>query len=284
MTPGLRSSSSVALKARAKGSAGAFSLLELMVAVAVLSLLVVLVSQLVSGASQTTTKGRRLMEAEAQARLALDRMGADLAAMVRRSDVDYLFLKQNGSDRLFFFSQAPGFFDASRGGDPSGLSLIGYRVNDKHQLERLGKALSFSDIAFKVGNSTAGDMDVLWPASVSANSNDPDWGVLADNVFRLEFQLVRRSDGQILSPSAPVRSLDDLAAIIVTVGVLDSVGRKITSDMGSVAAALPDSGTTNLASAWQDEVESGGFSGGVLPASAAANVRIYQRTFMLDPQ
>lgn len=252
-----------------------------MVAIAVLSLLVVLVSQIVGGASKTTTSGRRQMEAEGQARLALDRIGADLTAMVRRTDVDYLFEKSAGNDRFFFYSEAPGFFDPATQASQSGLSLVGYRINSDYQLERLGKALEFNNVTFKVGNATAGDLDVVWSSSVAPGSNDVDWSVLAENVFRLEIQFIERSTGNVISPATGRRSLDDLAAVVVTIGVLDSVGRSITPNMAGVAGALPDSGTTNLASTWQSKIEDGGFSGSVLPAAAAANVRIYQRTFLL---
>src|SRR6266545_682056 len=82
-----------ALRTAAKRPNG-FTLAELLVAVGVLVLLVLLVSQLLNSAATIMTLGHRQMNADSQARELFDRMAIDFAQMVRRSDVDY-YLKSS---------------------------------------------------------------------------------------------------------------------------------------------------------------------------------------------
>jgi hypothetical protein len=91
----------------------------------------------------------------------------------------------------------------------------------------------------------------------------------------------------------------DLAAIVVTIAVLDNTSRKLisTGNLATLAAALPDSlsggtvqGETGVqarpqltAQVWQGQLLQSGFAktAGV-PQTALAQVRIYERTFYLN--
>ena len=84
-----------------------FSILELLVAVAVLSILVVMVAQMLGSASTVTSGSRKRMAADEEARIVLDRMAADIARMVKREDVDSLFLSKAGNDEMYFYSESP---------------------------------------------------------------------------------------------------------------------------------------------------------------------------------
>src|SRR6266481_4928416 len=70
---------------RARG----FTLAELLVTVGVLSLLVLLFTQLLNSAATVMTLGHKQMDADSQARQLLDRMAIDVAQVVKRPDVDY---------------------------------------------------------------------------------------------------------------------------------------------------------------------------------------------------
>jgi hypothetical protein len=128
----------------------AFTLAELLVSVGVLVLLVLLGTQLLNSAASITTLGHKQMGAEAQARQLLDRMAIDFAQMIKRSDVDYYLkssatgtgvrnLLQPGNDKIAFYSTVPGYYPSS--GSLSPMSLVSYRVNAQHKLERMGKGL-----------------------------------------------------------------------------------------------------------------------------------------------
>jgi hypothetical protein len=128
----------------------AFTLAELLVSVGVLVLLVLLGTQLLNSAASITTLGHKQMGADAQARQLLDRMAIDFAQMIKRSDVDYYLkssatgtgvrnLLQPGNDKIAFYSTVPGYYPSS--GSLSPMSLVSYRVNAQHKLERMGKGL-----------------------------------------------------------------------------------------------------------------------------------------------
>ena len=149
-----------------------FTLLEVMVAIAILGIIVVAIAQIVGTASSLTTLDDKHIDADGQARTVFDRMANDFARMVKRNDVDYIFFKASTAgvtgtnDTMFFFSEGASYFDsATFTKTPVGylasaptptknaVSLVGYRVNDNsevtagrptyYQMERLGKALSW---------------------------------------------------------------------------------------------------------------------------------------------
>ena len=70
-----------------------FTLVELTVAIAVLAIILVAASQIVSTAGKLTTVNNKHMDANDQARMVFDRMADDFARIVRRKDVDYIFWK-----------------------------------------------------------------------------------------------------------------------------------------------------------------------------------------------
>ncbi len=183
-----------------------------MVAVAVLFLLVVMISQVVGGASKAILGQYKVLDADGQARLIFSQMAGDLAGMLARNDVDVLFLKQPGNDKIFFYSQASGAYDGSlypASNDPkNAVSLVGYRIapNGQNpnmlQLERLGKGLTWDAstaassgsvrfLTYVSGSSSplaASTMDQEWPVtSGTFTGTDPDFHILGDQVFRFEY-------------------------------------------------------------------------------------------------
>jgi prepilin-type N-terminal cleavage/methylation domain-containing protein len=201
--------------------ANAFTLIELLVSMTVLTLIVALVGQLIGGATKVTTSNRQHLDADSQARLTFDRLAIDIGRMLRRPDVDYMFSRPTGgsslgaNDRMFFYSEAPAFYDgdSSTLQSRSSLALLGYRINAAYQLERLGKLLTWDGIPANgaAGSSAPGGIMFLscpsatlnpdplstlagnWPATLGSasdsppyNGSDDDYHVLAAGVFRLE--------------------------------------------------------------------------------------------------
>src|SRR5881275_2032667 len=109
-------------------SAG-FTLIEIIVSVAVLLLLVVLFGQIVNHATAITHVDSRHVDTDTQARVVLDRISADIGRMIKRSDLDYYVKQpqgynghgnghayghkvqtgQQGSDQIAFFCQTPAY-------------------------------------------------------------------------------------------------------------------------------------------------------------------------------
>jgi len=158
---------------QSRGYSAGFTLAELVVSVGVLVLLVFLATQLLKSAATVTTLGHKQMDADSQTRQLLDRMAIDFAQMVKRSDVDYYVkssatppptgvrnLLQPGNDKIAFYSTVPGYYPST--GSQSPLSLVAYRVNPQHKLERMGKGLVWNAV------STADTPVVFMPIPVAS--------------------------------------------------------------------------------------------------------------------
>jgi prepilin-type N-terminal cleavage/methylation domain-containing protein len=249
-----------------------FTLVEILVSMAVLVLLLLVIAQLVNSTIIVTTGHRKHMDADSQARLVFDRIGMDIARMVKRVDVDYLFSKQQGNDRMFFYSEAPAYFEG--GSDNfkprSTTALIGYRINSSHQFERLGKLLSWDGAS----TNAPGAMVFLtyppapagspspsptplpasllarnWPAALGSapryEGTGTDYHPLAEQVFRFEFCFQLKDGSHANDPARggnlEIHSLKDISAIVVALAVLDSTSRTIApADLSKVAEQFDD--------------------------------------------
>ena len=147
----------------------AFSLVEVMVSVLILTLLVLGLGQIMTYGTTMARTANKHIDTDTQARAVLDRMAIDIAQMLKRTDIDY-YLKggggytghgnghgnghkvvvgQQGSDQMAFFSQVPGYNSTTGPASSfqSPLSLVAYRINSLPvspaylKLERMGKGL-----------------------------------------------------------------------------------------------------------------------------------------------
>ena len=291
---------------------GAFTIVELMVSIAVLILLLLLVTQLINSAASVTTGGNKRMDADSQARLVFDRMAVDFSKIVNRTDVDYYLNKTTGNDQMAFYSQATGYYPSglSNSTPKSNVSLVGYRINGDNQLERLGKGLIWNGVTSSTSGASglsSSDMPIVflprtlvgtWP-NIAGNGSDPDYQVIGEQVFRMELcfllksftDLGGNSQPAILSETAwdtrqghtAADGLADVSAVVVTIAVLDTTSRNIVkpAELNTAAAKFADfDGVMAPAKAWQATVDGGDLG---LPQAAASQVRIYQRYFYLNP-
>jgi hypothetical protein len=290
----------------------AFSLIELLVATAMLVLLLLVVTQLINTTSATTANVSKHMDADSHARMIFDRVAIDFDKMIKRNDVDYAFLKVTGNDAMWFYSEAPAYFTGSPSASArSTVSLVGYRINSNYQLERLGKGLQWDGtptstlggsvvfLTYPLGSSTplaASTLVGSWPATVTTTSTDPDYNVLSDQAYRLEFCFQLRdgtlSTNPYIPPATTINGFKDVSAIIVAIAILDTSSRKIvkrdptnstlldSTVANQMVSALPEAVSgASVAQTWNngDYLTQSG-----LPAGAAAQIRIYQRSFYLS--
>src|SRR5260370_6061174 len=150
----------------------AFTLIELLISLAVSAMIILMVAQVMNSTTAVTRTGNKHIDTDTQARAVLDRMALDFGKMLKRTDVDY-YLKglasykghgkghgygqgkagkdQLGSDQIAFFGQVPGYYPST--GSQSPLSLVAYRVNNDSnsasylQLERMGKGLLWNGVS-----------------------------------------------------------------------------------------------------------------------------------------
>ncbi|MDR3404156.1 MAG: prepilin-type N-terminal cleavage/methylation domain-containing protein [Chthoniobacter sp.] len=298
---------------------GGFTLTELIVAVSVLTLLTGFVAQLVNNTTIVTTHSRKHSDADSQARLVFDRMAGDFARMLKRSDVDYLFCKQIGNDRMFFYSEAPAYYDggASSIKPRSSMALLGYRINSSYQIERLGKQLNWGgDTSTQPGSIVfltypaptvaapkptpvpASLLENNWPAVIGAapayDGADNDYHVLADQVCRMEFCFQMKDGSYVFDPAGNsatvIHSLKDVTAIVVGLVVLDATSQEIV-DISKVSGAFDDPTDADLSASppvlmgerWRRKLFQAGFATTAgIPQAAASQIRIYEKSFALN--
>src|SRR5438067_1424229 len=123
----------------------AFTLIELLISLAVTALIILMVAQLMTSTTAVARTGNKHIDTDTQARAVLDRMAMDFGRMLKRTDIDYYIkapagyrnpkahgkgkkLKSGelGNDSIAFFGQVPGLYPA---GSQSPLSLVAYRIN-----------------------------------------------------------------------------------------------------------------------------------------------------------
>lgn len=286
----------------------AFTLLEMLVSIAVLALLIVLVASLMTSATSATVQSGKKMDSDSQVRIIFDRMQNDFASMVRRQDVDYIFAKQNGNDTMYFFSEAARYFDSTVSDSAkSSLALVGYRVNSSFQLERLSRGLTWDgqagpspapgSIVFLTPSGSVNPLSSStiagnWAAAVGtgpsySNGTGDDYHVIGDQVYRLEVSFLQ-TNGTISTSVTSYNGLQGVSAIMVAVGMLDNTSRLLAAPNGQITSpvgipmvnALPDA-VDGVAPLQTWKANSYLTSSGISPA-AASQLRIYERAFFLS--
>src|SRR5438270_1512204 len=150
----------------------AFSLIEVMLAVAVVTIMLLVLTQVMRSGTTIASAANKHIDTDTEARTMLDRMALDFAQMLKRTDVDY-YVKgsggytghgnghaygrkvssgQQGSDQIAFFSQVMGYYPTPTSAG-SAISLVAYRINSLPaspaylRLERMGKGLLWNGVS-----------------------------------------------------------------------------------------------------------------------------------------
>lgn len=294
----------------------AFTLIEILVGVAILAVLGLLIVQIIAATSSASRMSNAGIDAAAQARLAFDRMGIDLAAMVRRPDIDFQSTSSFGAAPPYGLLFVSGVVSAGLSGTNNrGYSLVGYQVNGTADtptpcLLRGAVPISWqgTNAVSLTGYQTNGLPVSL--ANIGVSLNPGDFDVLAPSVIRVVvgYQLypsgdsVSLSDGSSLQAlgqvvySPPVRldsdenisSAVDLSRVSsLVIGVVaidpDAVKRLKASEVSALAASfpVPSAGQYPVA-VWSPIAENvGGLPSGV-PLFARQSVRVFQRAFPIN--
>ena len=102
----------------------AFSLVEVLVASAVLALMLVLVASVVNNTASVTGRGSGDLILQNEAQTVFSRILLDLRSRPQEEDLPSRLLKSSGDDSFALISQVPGLV-----GD-RGISTVEYRVSD----------------------------------------------------------------------------------------------------------------------------------------------------------
>ena len=278
----------------------------MLVAISVLALLVLLVTQLINNAASVTTLANKRMDADSQARPLFERMALDFAQIVKRSDVSY-YVKtagtpMTGNDLVGFYSAVQGYYPTT----PSPISVVAYRVNSDSSnsvayncLERMGKGVDWN------GASTTSIPVVFlpltihgtWPSVASSSAYDDidparrTYEIIGPQVFRFEYYYLEKTTGSLVAYPAAWTSLSavaikDAAAIVVAIAVIDPKSKVLlsSSQIATLIESLPDyapgSGPGELLAHWQAALD----SITNMPRPAIFGIRLYERCFYISDQ
>ena len=216
-----------------------------MVSITVLAMLGGLVMQLMGSASKLTSTSKLSSDCDTEARYALNQIAADLAHRVRRPDVDAFIDKATGDDRLYLFSETPGYSPTLSATERSNVSLVGYRIKESkttfgktvYKLERYARALPWNagtetPMPFVILDSSGkplpastlvgkggGSGGSFEKVTSQAASEDLYYQPIAENVMRFEISLLHKpiatsptSTAAWIVPDAKLTKAADTAA------------------------------------------------------------------------
>jgi len=263
-----------------------FTLIEVLVSVAVLALLSVLLLRLVTDTQSASRPALRQMGATAQAQVALDRLALDWAALVARPDVPCQ-LADAGTNAiaLDFFTRVP------TSGSGRKISRVSYQMATglSPGLKRASKEADWG--AAFMGESAGGVAMTFSDLPVGLQLAASDYDLLAPGTLRMAVRFLRRDTGGV-TQNPPTKNgtvdFDQLAGVLVTLVTLDdqTVKPLTAAERQSLSAAFPDvpDGTLPLSS-WEAISSNPGNFPNDIPQSTTSSLRVFQRFFPLpQPQ
>lgn len=266
----------------------AFSLLEMLVAVAVLAVVVVLFSQMVAMVMKTWNAGRSQADNFAQARIALDVMNRDLEALSRSSDLPAFYI--DGLPQLAFYTKQQSLVTPTANGTRP-LCRIIYSVTNlagTSLLRRSARGFNFGDdVGFSPTN---------WSVATNGTAFDSDIG---PGVLLMRHQFISTNGLNILPGEvnvgwtnlATTNGVASLRSVVISLAVIDRDHLKVLQDAGKLAQLQANFGTNNpgpllsYASTWQAQLNDSArplLAGGVPPA-VLRGLKIFERTVLLPP-
>ena len=210
-----------------------FTLPELLVALAITSLLVLLLGNVVSAALSVWQQGRNRLDTFANARFVLGRIGDEIVGAIAQSGrvqfvENYSFTPgpaptAGSAENVFFVAPYPNI----KAGD---LCVVAYALDtNSHQLQR---AFKDSDQAWTVGASSR--------YRATGYSNALEWRTIANGVLEFEIQSYSQEDMTSDPPSPPATSWDSESGIAEMAGKTPRrvvIRLKVVDDKTAVALA-----------------------------------------------
>jgi prepilin-type N-terminal cleavage/methylation domain-containing protein len=162
-----------------------FSILEVLAAMTVLALISLLLVSLIDSVGSTTRVSMRRSDAAEQARVALDRIRADLQGMLVREDVRVTFTNQtdpyrNPGDFLRFLSFVSAPSETGRQGENRRLSVVAYRLgfDDPADATSRPALLRGARPVYREGGDSSGFVGNRWDATTARLGAPPElWAV-----------------------------------------------------------------------------------------------------------
>ena len=271
-----------------KGGRGAFSLVEVLVAMAVFLFMAVMVASITGGVSRIAGQSQRRMSVDGSVRQSLSRISADFSRAIIRSDLPFRIEKKSGNDSLIFLAAAEGYSSGR------GITMLGYQVANE-SLQRGAEATTWTSNGSSALSFTSVANAATSKSYLSIDS--ANYEILESDIFRMEIAFLM-GDGSIKSTvgtnaggtsyiasfasTARTVSSDAIRAVIVTVAAVDSRARALMtpSEYSQLADKFSDAtpGSDPLTT-WKGYLTN---SAVVLSQPVREGIRIYQRYIYID--
>ncbi|MDX6765810.1 MAG: prepilin-type N-terminal cleavage/methylation domain-containing protein [Candidatus Methylacidiphilales bacterium] len=272
----------------------AFTMIELMAAMAVFAILGVIIAQALQATSSALAQSNKDLDAHAEMRQALDRIGMDLSARLRREDVSLYFQKVSGkqNDSFSFYSSVPSTLAVSSG--PRGISQLFYRVGDPtssnpYRLLRCSQGTTWSS----AGGTGLVFIEPTALLAAPVQPMDASFDLLSAAIFRMEISYLSAKDttpGTILT-SFPATGRDwkeKVGTLCITMAALDGESRKLLNNpsvqLADLEKQFPDAAdNTSTLSVWAAKINDVAAlnSATSIPIKAVGRIRVMERRFSL---
>lgn len=263
-----------------------FSLIELLVAMAVLAILLVLLAQMFSMVSNTWRAGRSQVDNFAQARVALDVIGRDVESSVLRPDLPSFFV--SGAPQFAFYTRQQSMVSETNSGNRP-LSRVFYSVTNGAQGCNLRRSAHGYNFGEDVGYSPAS-----WSVPGGGSAFDSDIG---PGVLVMRQQYIGTNGRNILPENIQASwtnvgtnaGIGALRAVTVSLAVVDRDAVQLLLTSGRLQqfqsnfGAVDPGAVRSFASAWQDQLDdpSAPLAAGGIPPRVLRSLRIFERTVTL---
>lgn len=261
-----------------------FTLLELLVALAVVGVVLTTSATITSHALSIHRTARSRLDAERTASTVCGQLRGDLAARVRRAEAPVRFTKRPGNDTLTLLTARRGIPLQAPTADRR-VTIASYRVAD-HRLERAAAGLAFGDDPAARPSLDRGTLALLeFPAEGPEPPADDAFQPLAPAVFRLELSFLLT--GTNSKPAAqPPADPADVAAVVVTLATLDPARRRMLDDaqLERLAGRFPDAADgSHPAGRWSEAAASLVRELPDFPREPLQRVRVHQAVYPIPP-
>jgi prepilin-type N-terminal cleavage/methylation domain-containing protein len=257
-----------------------FTLMELMVTMAILTIILGMALQVTESARNSIRVSEAKSVNDGIARKAFDQISRDISQMVVREDARIQFKSEPGNDKMAFLTSARGLTAGTEVGERL-VSLVTYELADDtavgKKLVRGSRGHQFDD--------TPGDALNLDPSRVFPAITPDNLQAISNNIIRLEAEyLVKGASTVTREITAPLTS-ENLKGVIITLVTLDDRGRRavrpdrVQTLAAGFTAATAANNTLDTWSRIRDDLAKGGQSG--IPKDALQSIRCYQRTFLI---
>lgn len=269
---------------RTRYGKAAFTLIELMVVMAILGVFLIMTAIVSRGAIDINSRTKSRIASERAAAAFLQQFRLDLETRPDRREAQPRIDKHEGNDDFTLLTQRQGY--ALHSGVANRFTaLTGYRIRD-HQLERATSGYGFGAGAERPAESSGTLSLSNFADDGAARLPDSAFHRMVPDILRIEFSFVVGDGEKSIIKAAPPADTADLRAVVATIVTLDSDRRRELDDakLKSIAGEFSDAVDNELPmDAWSQTAAHLSDKLPSLPKSALGQVRVHQGVFRWNP-